>query len=103
MKAQATAEDVARQKRRRRLVAPCFNLFAGEEGCDRFRRRLRKLTSRRKTEEAFSAASVLRAARAEVSPEVLRKPLSDAVAARALPQPHTKAVRRSGPLQAAIF
>ena len=103
VKGQATAEDVARQRRRRTLIAPCFNLFAGEEGCDRFRRRLRKLSGRRKTEEPYSAAAILRSARAEISDEVLRKAIGSATLVQDLKQPHEKAAKRAGPLQAAIY
>ena len=73
-KPRGTAEEVARQRRRRALVAPCFNLFVGEEGCENFRRRLRKLTSRRKTEESYTAAAVLRAVYSSGTRRLHREP-----------------------------
>ena len=108
-KPRGTAEEVARQRRRRALVAPCFNLFVGEEGCENFRRRLRKLTSRRKTEESYTAAAVLRAAKAEMSPGVLQKPLlskegkPSALPLKCLPPPPALAPRRSGAMQTKIY
>ena len=108
-KLRGTAEEVYRQRRRRALVAPCFNLFVGEEGCENFRRRLRKLTSRRKTEESYTAAAVLRAAKAEISPGVLQKPLlskegkPSALPLKCLPPPPALAPRRSGAMQSIIY
>jgi hypothetical protein len=82
--------------RRKELVAPAFNLFAGEQGCEGYRRRLRKLTGRRKTEQAYSAAGILKAALVEVPLAVLYKDLEDALGVDLLPPKFQGAPRRSG-------
>ena len=48
------------------LLAPVYNLLAGEQGCDKFRRRLKKLSVR-----CADAASVVRAAATEIPPSAL--------------------------------
>jgi len=85
-------------EQRRALVAPTFNLFAGEVGCEGFRRRLRKLSGRRKVGEAYTAAGMLRAALAEVPEQTLQRPLSEARPLADLPS-FEHAPRRAGPMQ----
>ena len=90
-----------------RLVAPPFNLFAGEEGAHHFRRRLKALvSSRRKGHsvrgQACSAAATLSAAAAELPASSLGKPVTDSVALDALPV-YDFGRRVSGPLQSHVW
>jgi len=89
-------------EQRRALVAPTFNLFAGEVGCEGFRRRLRKLSGRRKVGEAYTAVGMLRAALAEVPEETLQRPLSEARPLADLPS-FDHAPRRAGPMQVNVW
>jgi len=86
-------------ERRRRLVAPPFNLFAGETGHYGFMRRIRKLTSHK---GQYSAAAVLRVALKEVPGDVLDKPLTDAIPLNEVPR-FDFGPRRAGPLQRHIY
>jgi tRNA-dihydrouridine synthase len=101
VKSDAWAAEAAAE-RRRALVAPAFNLFAGEVGCEGFRRRLRKLSGRRKVGEAYTAAGLLRAALAEVPTETLLRPLTEAQPVADLPS-FEHAPRRAGPMQASVW
>lgn len=84
---------------RRSLVAPPFNLFAGEPGCAAFMRRIRKMTNQK---AQYSAAAVLRAALAELPTEALDKPVNSACCSSEIPQ-YEIAKKRSGPLQRQIY
>ena len=90
-----------------RLVAPPFNLFAGEEGVGPFRRRLRALVSARRKGhsvrgQACSAAATLSAAAAELPAASLSKPITEFVAHDALPV-YDFGRRVSGPLQPLVW
>lgn len=83
---------------RRRLVAVPFNLFSGEDGNDRYQRRIRKLVSR---VGRHTASSILNAGLSEVPLDSLNKCVD-------LHTPHDEIqvydfTRRSGPLQRSIW
>jgi len=83
---------------RRRLVAVPFHLFVGEEGNDRYQRRIRKLVARA---HRHSAAAVLGAARREVPDASLARSVGEYTPAGELPV--FRFVERSGPLQKSIY
>ena len=74
-----------------RLVAPPFNLFAGEEDCSQYHRKLRKLVAAtRKRGDCdingvLGAAATLRAAMAVLPEASLSRPVSEYVPLEALP------------------
>lgn len=82
---------------RRRLVAPAFHLFMGEDGNQAFQRRLRKLVGRA---DRHPAHSMLMAAMAEISSDSLDKPLEDHVPWNSIPK--YDFIKRSGAMQRTI-
>ena len=85
----------------RKLVSPPFSLFVGEPGCDRYQRRIRKMSSGFRT-RPFLASDVLRAAGTEV--EAAGSFDRDLLSAMPFDEViiYEKAVKRAGPLQKMI-
>jgi len=83
---------------RRRLLAPVFHLFMGEEGNDQYQRRLRKLVERA---ERHTSSSMLLAAMAQIPESVLDKPVHEHVPWDKIPK--YDFVKRSGSIQRTIY
>ena len=83
---------------RRRLVAPVFHLFTGEEGNDQYQRRLRKLLERA---DRHTSSSMLLAAMALIPESVLDKPAHEHVPWDEIPK--FEFVKRCGAIQRTIY
>lgn len=83
---------------RRRLLAPVFHLFMGEEGNDQYQRRLRKLLERG---DRHTTSSMLLAAMAQIPDTVLDKPIHEHVPWDEIPK--YDFVKRSGSIQRTIY
>lgn len=83
---------------RRRLVAPIFHLFMGEEGNEAYQRRLRKLVSRA---DRHPTPSMILAAMAEVPSRSLDKPLKEHTPWDQIPK--YDFTKRSGAMQRTIY
>lgn len=78
------------------LIAPVYNLFAGEEGCEKFRRRLKKLSHK-----CTDAASCIRAAAMELPASVLSERRGEYVPIHQLTV-HEKMPKVTAPLHSRI-
>ena len=90
-----------KKETRKKLVAPAFHLFMGEEGNSSYQRRLRKLTSRG---DRHTSVSMLGAAMAELPRHVLDdKAVHDHVPWNEIEQYDGLITKRSGSMQRTIY